>query len=113
MSTLFPKTINYLAVTFTRVKGKVSRTETPGTFVGSVQPVTGKDIDAEQVGRVDIGKVKIYSNTPLNVAIEGTANSGDIVIWQNKKWEVLALLDNQNDLINHYKQIAEFRGLSA
>jgi len=109
MSTLFPKTITYTAVTFTRVNGKVSKVNTPGTFTGSVQPLSGKELDVVDVGRADLGKVKIYSNTVLKVAIEGSNTPGDVVQWQGRKWEVIAAMEYQNDLINHYKYIGEYR----
>ena len=109
MSVLFPKTINYIAVTGSRVKGKWSGSETPGTFTGNVQPLTGRELDVVQVGRKDIGKVKVYANQSLNVSVEGSNTPGDIIIWQGGRWEIIAKLPYQNDLINHYKYIAEFR----
>ncbi len=109
MSTLFPKTISYKQVTGTFVKGIWTKSENASTFQGSVQPVTGKDMELVTVGREDRGKVKIYSGTKLNVATAGKNNSGDIVIWQDKEWEIIQAMDFQNDLINHYKFIAEFR----
>lgn len=110
MSTLFPKTISYNEIT----GGYVSGIWTPNapvakTFEGSVQPITGKDLVALEVGREDLGKVKVYSSTPLKVSTEGREYSGDIVIWQDKEWELIQAMDFQNDLINHYKYIAEFR----
>lgn len=111
MSTLLPrKTINYRQVTFTRVKGVAQKVETPSTFIGSVQPITGKDVELLPAGREDKGDVKVYSDTPLNVGTEGSDKSGDVVEWQGKKWEIVQGMDFQN-LINYYKYRAEFRGL--
>lgn len=109
MSTLFPKIISYLVVTGARVKGKWVPVETPGTFTGSVQPVNGRDLDVVQVGRQDTGKVKVYANESLNVSIEGTNTPGDLILWEGGRWEIIAKLPYRNDLINHYKYIAEFR----
>lgn len=109
MSVLFPKTISYLVVTGSRVKGKFVEVETPGTFTGDVQPVTGRDLDVVQVGRQDIGKIKVYANESLNVSVEGSNTPGDMIIWQGGKWEIIAKMANQNDLIPHYKYIAEYR----
>jgi len=111
MSTLFPKTITYQQVAGSFINGVYTKVNTPSTFIGSVQPVTGKDIESLNVGREDRGKVKIYSNTPLNVSIEGIQTKpGDVVEWQGQKWEVIQEMIFQNDLIEHYKYIGEFRG---
>ncbi len=110
MSTLFSSTIPYKQVTGSWVNGVWTTVEVDSTFTGSVQPVTGRDLEVLDVGREDVGRIKVYSNTPLNVSGEGTENSGDIVIWQGGRWEVSQAMDFQNDLISHYKYIAEFRG---
>lgn len=110
--TLFPSTIDYKQVNGSYVNGEWTKTEIEGTFVGSVQPLTGKELESLPVGREDRGKVKVYSDSPLNACVEGTENSGDIVIWQGKRWEVIFALDYQNNLISHYKYIAEYRGIS-
>lgn len=112
MSTLFPKTIDYLQVTGSYVNGVWTKAESASTFEGSVQPVTGKEVESLPVGREDRGKVKVYSNTPLNVSTEAQGHSGDIVIWEGQKWEVIFELKYQNGLIDHYKYIAEYRGES-
>jgi len=114
MSTLFPKTINYKNVSGAYVDGEYQKSDVESTFTGSVQPVTGKDTVSLEVGRDDLGKVKIYSDSELNVSIEGnTSKPGDVVIWQGDEWEVIQEMKFQNDLINHYKYIAEFRGRAA
>jgi hypothetical protein len=112
MSTLFPKTISYKAVTGSYVSGIWVKSEATGTFEGSVQPVTGKDLETLPTGRGDRGIVKVYSGTQLNVSRADTDNSGDIVIWEGKEWEIIQELPYQNDLIEHYKYFAEFRKVS-
>lgn len=107
MSTLFPRTLVVRHRTGSLVKG----VWTPGpvesgTFIGSVQPIRGKDLDLLPIGRRDIGSVKVYSNTPLAVSIEGGSQPGDIVVWQGRQWEVVASLPYQNEVISHYKYIA-------
>ena len=57
-------------------------------------------------GRRDIGLMKVYSNTPLSVSVEGSNTPGDVVIWAGRKWEIIRELVFANDLINHYKYIA-------
>lgn len=111
MSTLLPRnTINYFVVTVVVTSGEGAKTETPGTFTGSVQPTTGKDLEFLPVGREDIGTIKIYSDTQLNVAIAGTNKSGDIVVWEGQRWECIQEMKFQNGLIEHYKYIARYEG---
>ena len=50
--------------------------------------------------------MKVYSNTPLSVSVEGSNTPGDVVIWAGRKWEIIRELVFANDLINHYKYIA-------
>ena len=50
--------------------------------------------------------MKVYSNTPLAVSVEGGDTPGDIVVWQGRQWEVVAELPYQNGLIPHYKYLA-------
>ena len=106
MSTLFPRTINYKHRTAELVNGVWEFSETDGTFTGSVQPLTGKELQFLPEGRRDIGLMKVYSNTPLSVSVEGSNTPGDVVIWSGRKWEIIRELVFANDLINHYKYIA-------
>lgn len=106
MSTLFPRLQNYLSRTGTRVNGKWASVETPATFIGSIQPASGKDVALLPEGRRDKGSVKIYSNEPLKVSLEGSNTSGDIVLWQERRWEIITAIPNQNSLIPHYKYLA-------
>lgn len=106
MSTLFPRTISYKHRTVELVNGVWEFSETDGTFTGSVQPLTGKELQFLPEGRRDIGLMKVYSNTPLSVSVEGSNTPGDIVIWAGRKWEIIRELVFANDLINHYKYIA-------
>lgn len=106
MSTLFQRTISYKHRTADLVNGVWEFSETDGTFTGSVQPLTGKELQFLPEGRRDIGLMKVYSNTPLSVSVEGSNTPGDVVIWAGRKWEIIRELVFANDLINHYKYIA-------
>ena len=106
MSTLFQRTISYKHRTAELVNGVSEFSETDGTFTGSVQPLTGKELQFLPEGRRDIGLMKVYSNTPLSVSVEGSNTPGDVVIWAGRKWEIIRELVFANDLINHYKYIA-------
>lgn len=112
MGTLFPKTINYKQISVSYVEG-VAQTpvEVDSTFKGSVQPMSGKDVELLEIGREDRGKVKVYSSTKLTVGVEDDdTKPGDVVIWEGQKWEIIQEMQFQNDLIPHYKYVAEYRG---
>ena len=111
MSTLLPrKTIDYFELTITKVRrtGKNKENRVAKTFIGSVQPVTGKDIETMPTGKEDRGLIKAYSDTKLNVSIAGEDKPGDIIIWQGKEWSCETEQVYQNGLIPHYKYIAQF-----
>lgn len=113
MSTLFPKSITYE----THGQGKrINGIYEPGTtttsqFLGSVQPMSGKEIESLSVGRQDTGKIKIYSDRQLPVSDQGSTDlePGAIISWQNQNWEVIQELNYQNGIIPHYKYIGELR----
>jgi hypothetical protein len=113
MSTLFPTTIDYeIHGTGKRINGiYVPGTTTTSQFIGSVQPMSGKEVMSLPVGRQDTGKVKIYSNTQLPVSTQGDTDiePGAIVSWQGQNWEVIQELGFQNGIIPHYKYIGELR----
>ena len=120
MSTLFPKEIPYEYHTANATEGSYNDAGdwVPGdtatlSFLGSVQPASGKEVDSLPVGREDTGKVKIYSDKILPVSKNGGKDAGAIVIWKNQKWEVIYELPFQNDLIPHYKYFGEYRGEAA
>lgn len=112
MSTLFPRALTVSRSTGSYVNGVWTSSAVSITVMGSAQPMSGREIQALEIGRKDIGKIKLYTDTPLVVSTEGQANSGDVVTWQGKLWEVISTADYQNDLIPHYKSIAEYKGLA-
>jgi hypothetical protein len=78
------------------------------TFEGSVQPMSGREIKSYEYLRQDIGHVKIYSSSQLNVNVRGGDTSGDVVLWQNDRWELVKELKFQNYLIPHYKYFGQY-----
>ena len=111
MATLFPKVISFQRSTGDYVAGVWEDSGTTTlTFTGSVQPVSGKDLETVPTGRRDKGIMKIYSSEALQCAVQGSNFSGDIVIWAGKRWEVFQELPYQNSLIPHYKYHASYIG---
>jgi hypothetical protein len=115
MGTLFPKTIPFEYDTPGSYSGAggewVPGATITSTFQGSVQPMSGKEIESLPANRRDMGMSKIYSSIPLPISTEGGDTKGAFVIWLSKKWEVVYEMENQNSLIPHYKYAAQYRGV--
>jgi hypothetical protein len=111
MSTLFPKT--YITQDHGEggyIDGRwVDGAVTESTMVGSIQPLSGRELASLEIGRADLGKVKIYSSTELQVSNDGGDEKGTIVFYRNKKYEVIQEMAFDNNLISHFKYIAELR----
>ena len=109
--TLFPKTIQYETHSGgSYVDGIwVDGITVLNTFAGSVQPISDEDVNSLPVARQKQGLMKVYADIELPITKEGGNEKGTIVIWQNKKYEVIQKLDYQNNLISHYKYIIALR----
>lgn len=116
MSVLFPKDIEAVDYTFVQDKMTVEKVAgTPYIIQADIQPETGEDegisFDPTIQGRRDIGTVKVFSNTKLNVSKEETVLTGTVLSWEGGKWEVIQELPYQNNsfftLIDHYKYKAQ------
>ena len=108
---LFPSTQTAYRLSGSFVRGEwVEGSQTEFTFQGSIQPATGKDLELLPQGLEDRGMVKIYTNSELTISREDTSVPGDIVIWQGGKWQVIAQLPNQSNIIFHFKYMAAYRG---
>ena len=109
--TLISKTQQYSYSTGSYIRGRWEEDPaTAGTFEGSIQPLSFKDMQSTAVGREDRGKVKIYTKTQLPVGEEDSNISGAIVEWQGKKWEVIQEIVYAMGILPHNKYIAELRG---
>jgi len=112
--TLFAKTIPYTYESnlgaFSNKGRWVDGTPGSSSFQGSVQPMSGKEIDALGIGRVDGGYVKVYSDTQIPVSEKGGKEKGAIITWNGRKWEAVQELGFQNGIIPHYKYVAQYTG---
>jgi hypothetical protein len=79
-------------------------TETQFTIVGSIQPTTGKDLEAVPENRRDSALYKIYTTSELVIATTGRQNSDRLSLF-GEDYEVISKLPWQNSLINHFKYI--------
>jgi hypothetical protein len=97
-------------VTFTRLKGRAVEAKSAFSFIGNIQPMSGVEAKALPVETNNQGLAKVYTNERLNVAEEGNSNSGDTIEAWGKEWQVIYEMPNQNELINHYKYVAQLLG---
>ncbi len=110
MSTLFPIQIDIIVRTSTLTRGEYVVTETPGTITGSVQPLPNradKDMKDLPTGRVDYGRLRVYTSSRLKVGVEGGAGVGDIVVWEGYRYEVVREITYQMRILPCYKYICE------
>ena len=81
-----------------------------GTFLGTIQPLNANEVRNLPEGERNIGSVKIYSETKLNVAQEASSptESGDVVVFQDRYYWVKYQNPYKSGLIEHYKYIAHY-----
>jgi hypothetical protein len=104
---LFNNTITARRYTFGVVNGIVVEDQpVEFTFLGTVQPVSGKDIMYLPAGRRDTGVVKIYTADELQISSEAQNLAGDRILFANREYEVFQILPNQNGLLSHNKYFA-------
>lgn len=74
------------------------------TITASVQPLSKDDtfVYADKYKR-NTTKYKLYTETKLLKEDEANLQSNDVVVIDGKDFEVLDVLEWQNNLINHYK----------
>ena len=81
-------------------------------FKGTVQPMPARENKGFKdipTGRFDAGRVRVYSDIPLRAGSEGGAR-GDVVRFNNQRFEVVRDIAHQMGIIPHYKYIAEYIG---
>lgn len=111
MTTLVPENITILRESGgSYIKGRW----TPGTrasitITGRCRHFEAYELYTLPEGKANIGHIKIYCNSPLTPAEEASDKIGDIIIWENKYWEVTKQTHKPMGFISHYKYTAEFR----
>ena len=107
---LFPKNLVAQRTAYTLVNGEwTAGTATSVSFVGDIQPMTNREAVALNVGRHDLGKVNVFSETELLVTTQGGPAKGDIVTFSGKSYEVIKDNTHSNGIIDHYTYVAELR----
>lgn len=112
---LFPKPITIIRVDRALVRGQYVD-GLPQTLVfqgsqgGSVQPLSGKDLQNLEPASRTIGKVWIRTTAALRTRTEGSLAKSDTLVHAGQLWEVISDENYANGLISHHKYLAEYRG---
>ncbi len=83
------------------------------TIQADAQPMSSKEVDQLNIGRRELGKIKIYTDETLQLmreSDEGKESNGTYFKFDNGEWyEVIQDITRKGGLINHNKYIAELR----
>jgi len=111
MSSLFPTTQYYKEfIHGESVKGKITNSYSNNLeFIGNIQPVTQKDQQLLEIGRKELGKVQVFTDHVFNICKEGEQNKGDLVLYDENYYEILALNNHLSGLLPHRFYVAELR----
>jgi hypothetical protein len=74
----------------------------------SIQPMSAEEIrEREELERARAA-IKIYSVDELKPTDRKTKTPGDLVLWNGKKWRVVAVEYHGEGVLDHYKSIAKW-----
>ena len=109
---LFPKDFVATRIPCTLVDGEwIDGAPVSVPFVGDIQPMSNRDVVALNVGRHDLGKVRIFSETELKeTSTGGSPARGDLVTFRGNNYEVIQENSHVNDIIGHFEYVGEYRG---
>lgn len=109
--TLFPKPFTVRRTTRTLVRG-VWTDGTPADSIhyGSIQPLSGKDMEMFPPASRTTGRIWVYTDSQLNTRTEGSATPADLVLFKGATYEVIPWQAWDNGLIPHNKYLAEYVG---
>ena len=108
---LFPKDLIATRIPCTLVDGEwIDGAPVEVPFTGDIQPVSNRDVVALNVGRHDLGKVRVFSEEPLQETSQGGSPArGDLVTFRGNRYEVIQENSHVNNVIEHFEYIAELR----
>lgn len=90
----------------------VAGSESTFTVIADCQSLTAKDLEFLNIGRKDLGKIKIFCDTELLVCQQGTngtnLQNGDLIVYLNENYEIIQKQKFGN-LLTHWEYIAELR----
>lgn len=90
----------------------VPGTRTPFSIQADCQVITGKDLESLNIGRDNLGKIKIFTDEDLVVTEPGTdgtnLRNGDYIVFNSQDYEIIQKQTFGN-LIVHNEYIGELR----
>lgn len=80
--------------------------QTTITINASVQPAGERDVQLLPEGRRDAGAFRLFTDSVLQVAQEGTGKNNDVAMLAGAEYEIMAEMPWQNGIIPHRVYIA-------
>lgn len=76
-------------------------------IMASVQPTTGRDLEALPEGNRSSSTVKIYTDDRLKTTDPQGQQQPDLIVYMGDRYKVICEAPNQSGVINHFKYLAE------
>lgn len=87
--------------------------QAPVTIQADIQPLTGKELESLNIGRDNLGKIKIFTDENLIITIPGTngtnLQNGDKIVFDSNDYEIIAKFKYESGIISHNEYIGELR----
>lgn len=111
---LFPKAFTVQRRTRALVGGVWTAAGTPSTltFYGTIQPLSGKDIETLEPATLDKGAVWVRTTAVLRKRQVSATTEADRIVHDGGLWEIIDDRNHDNGLIPHHKYLAEYVGPS-
>jgi hypothetical protein len=82
-------------------------------ILADCQTLTTKELESLNIGRDNLGKIKVFTDEILLLATPGTdgqdLQNGDQITFENDNYEIIKRMPFVNNIISHYEYIAEYR----
>jgi hypothetical protein len=83
------------------------------TVEADCQSMSAKELESLNIGKDNLGKIKVFCDTELILAIPGkdgnNLQDGDRVVFLSNEYEIIQRLPFVNNIIPHFEYIAEYR----
>lgn len=83
------------------------------TVEADCQSMSAKEIESLNIGKDNLGKIKIFCDTELIIAVPGTdgydLQNGDRIVFLDDEYEIIKRIPFINNVISHFEYIGEIR----